>query len=343
MKNFIKRVFAGFVCCSFMTATIGCGANPESQSPNNQATEQPPVQTSASEPTRIDKDVTILVPFAAGGAVDVRARIVAETLKENLGVNVTVENLTGGGGTVCAAQFLSKSKNEFDLIFTTPAPFTLSPLVTNVSYTFEDVTPVAAVDAEVYGLYICPEKSGLETFDDVIEYGKEKELIFGSGGPSTNLHLLQSELYRRLGMTSNALPHKGAKEGLTNIMGGHSVITMAGLEVARDYVKEGMVVPVLTFTEEAYTGYDGFTVPPVTAYTDADLASMGRMTFFMREKTDKATLDAMSDALNQAIADPDCAEKLHELKGLDCSGESIEEMKEFLKEENELFAKLLQQ
>lgn len=289
----------------------------------------------------ITEDIDILVPFAAGGAVDVKARIVAKYMEQKLGVKVNVENVTGGGGSVCATQFLTTTKNPYTMIFTTSPVFTLSPLVTTVSYTYEDVLPLAALDGEVYGLFTCPEKSGLETFDDVIAYGKDHEIIFGSGGPTTNLHIMQNALYSDLGLASSTLPHSGAKEGLTNVMGGHSTITMAGLEVARDFVAEGMVEPVLVFLDEPYTGFENYEVPPVSNYTDQDIAIQG-VSFFMASSSTPADVSAeLEESVRAAIADPACKEEIAALNGFDWMDMTSEEAMEYLAKEHEVFKSML--
>lgn len=330
------------VLCLLCVLSLCAGCANKTAAPSQQE-DEPAQQDSVleTEVPEITEDIDILVPFAAGGAVDVKARIVAGYIEQELGVKVNVENVTGGGGSVCATQFLTTTKNPYTMMFTTSPVFTLSPLVTTVSYTYEDVLPLAALDGEVYGLFTCPEKSGLETFDDVIAYGKDHEIIFGSGGPTTNLHIMQDALYSGLGLTSSTLPHSGAKEGLTNVMGGHSTITMAGLEVARDFVAEGMVEPVLVFLDEPYTGFENYEVPPVSDYTDKDIAMQGVSFFVVSSSTPADIAAALEQAVRTAIADPACKEEIAALNGFDWTDMTSEEGVEYLAKEHEVFKSML--
>lgn len=331
----MKRIMLAMISVALLAFfCVGCSSKATPQVSEKESAE------SSEQTFEIKDDIRILVPFAAGGAVDVKARTVAEAMEAQLGVKVSVENITGGGGSICASQFVAQDDPN-TVLFTTSTVFTLSPLVTNVSFTYEDVLPLAALDGEAYGLYTCPEKSGLKTFDDVVAYGENNEIIFGSGGPTTNLHIMQAALYKELGFAFNTLPHSGAKEGLTNIMGGHSDITMAGLETARDFVAEGMVEPVLVFLDEAYTGYEGYEVPSVLDYVETDLALQGISFFFVNKDLPTEVASALQAAIKNAIAEPNCKETIQAMNGIDWTAMTTEEAMEYMKAENELFTTLL--
>lgn len=330
----MKRILLTMISVALLAfSCVGCSNKTTPRASEKESTE-------ISEQTyEIKDDIRILVPFAAGGAVDIKARTVAEAMEAQLGVKVSVENITGGG-SICASQFVAQDDPN-TVLFTTSTVFTLSPLVTNVSFTYKDVLPLAALDGEAYGLYTCPEKCGLKTFDDVVVYGENNEIIFGSGGPTTNLHIMQAALYKELGFASNTLSHSGAKEGLTNIMGGHSDITMAGLETARDFVAEGMVEPVLVFLDEAYSGYEGYEVPSVLDYAETDIALQGISFFFVNKDLPTEVASALQTAIKNAIAEPNCKKTIQAINGIDWTAMTTEEAVEYMKAENELFTTLL--
>src|SRR5882724_1352995 len=75
--------------------------------------------------------VKVIVPFGAGGATDVVARVFADRLQQRLGQTVTVENRGGAGGQIAAAAFARAPADGYTLMFTTAAPITVAPLLSD--------------------------------------------------------------------------------------------------------------------------------------------------------------------------------------------------------------------
>lgn len=261
---------------------------------------------------KIDQDITMYVTVKVGGALDVRARIMADYLSKELGVNVTVENVPGAGGLTCATQMITNKKGDYDLMFTAASTFTAGPVFEETClYTIDNFTVLGAVDVEEFGLFICPAKSGFNSFDDVVAYGKSNELIFGCGGIANVTYLYQAALYKGLGLNYNTLIHNGGIEGITNCMGGHNKITMCGLETARSYVENGDIVPVLTFNDTDYTGYDGYIVPSVKKYLDKDEnVYRSLMEIVCLSDVDDEYKAVLQEAVAKCLANPECVAEL---------------------------------
>ena len=298
----------------------GCGSKPASgteaqketaaavkESEGKDVSEAPVTEEKAT----FDDDITMYVHVKVGGALDVRARVVAEYLSKELGTNVTVENIAGAGGVTCVSQMLAQPHSEYDLLFAGVSVFTSCPLFTQTTYSLNDFRPLAPVDAEHFGLFVCKDQTGMETFDDVVSYAADHEVIYGSGGTGNVTQLYQASLYKKLGMNASTLAHDGAVQGITNLMGGHNVITMAGLETARTYVESGDIIPVLTFDSEPYEGYEGYLVPSVLDVGGSeDNTYQGMMFVSCLAGVDDAHALAMETALRKVLADPACIEDL---------------------------------
>lgn len=308
MKRFLTMLLALGMGLALLS---GCG---QTSAPANSTPEVESQSTVSSGEAKLNEPITVYVMVAPGGGLDVRARTLAPYLSERLGVDVTVENVEGGGGVICATQFINQKKGAHDIFMCAASVFTSATLTTEVSYSFEDVVPLGAVDNEQFGLFVCPQKSGLETMDDVIAYGKDNTLIFGSGGVGNVTFSMQDALYKALGLNAETLTHSNAPEGLTNCMGGHNVITMAGLEVARSYVESGDVVPVLTYSAEDYTGYEGYTVPSVTSLEGCEKLTYSGLQFMCVDSSlPQEDIELMQQALLDCLEDPDCAAALKEI------------------------------
>src|SRR3954464_5705884 len=93
------------------------------------------------------RPVTLIVPFPAGGAIDILGRAVAYALSENLGKPFVVENRTGAGGNIGGAAVAKAPADGYKLLFGTPAPIALNKLMyKGLTYDSErDFTPVVLV------------------------------------------------------------------------------------------------------------------------------------------------------------------------------------------------------
>ncbi|WP_199904990.1 tripartite tricarboxylate transporter substrate binding protein [Nocardioides sediminis] len=126
-------------------------------------------------------DVTMLVPFAAGGGSDLAGRATAGALEAANGdLNVNVENKDGGSGAVGYAQFLGESGNGQYLLATETALLAL-PLGGTVDWTYEDFTPIMKI-ADDFTLMVAPQDAPYETCTDVVDAAKSERIVAGISG-----------------------------------------------------------------------------------------------------------------------------------------------------------------
>ena len=107
---------------------------------------------------KIDENITMYVTVKAGGALDVRARILADYLTKDLGVNVTVENLPGAGGLTCATQMFTNPSGPYDMMFTAASTFTAGPVFEeSCIYTIDDFRAVGLYDGSGWWFFLYAE------------------------------------------------------------------------------------------------------------------------------------------------------------------------------------------
>lgn len=292
----------------------GCGGN---TSASDKAAVKVPKEAgneSADGKAEFKDDITMYVHVKVGGALDVRARVVADYLSKELGVPVTVENITGAGGVTCVSQMLAHPHSEYDLLFSGATVFTASPIFTQTTYSINDFRPLAPVDAESFGLYVSKAQTGMESFEDLKAYAEDHEVIYGSGGTGNITQLSQASLYKKLGIEASTLAHDGAVQGITNLMGGHNVITMAGVETARTYVDSKDIIPVMTFDSKPYEGYEGYKVPSVLDVGgDKENIHQGLMFVSCLASVDNAHAQALETALQRVLKNSDCIADLEKV------------------------------
>jgi putative tricarboxylic transport membrane protein len=129
----------------------------------------------------LDGDVTMLIPFAAGGGSDLAGRATAAAMEAaNDDLNINVENIDGGSGAVGYAQLQGQSGNAQYLLATETALLAL-PLSGVVDWAYEDFTPIMKI-ADDFTLMVTREDAPYETCADVVEAAKTDRIVAGISG-----------------------------------------------------------------------------------------------------------------------------------------------------------------
>lgn len=289
--------------------------------------------TSASaEITKLDKPVTVTVPFAVGSATDVRARIVMEYVQPMLGTTVTIQNSAGAAGMVGITEMMSKKSNSYELSFCSMAVFTAIPLFNKTIYSFDDIIPLISTDSEQFGMFACPAKSGINSFEDVKNY--KGRIKYATGAPGSIGHIMCATSMVGLGLEADHIVTNGASVNLSECLGGSNDLAFAGLGLAKDYVKEGKLVPVFTFNEVDYDGYKeyGYDMPCLKTL-GCDFACESLLFFGARKDTPANVVTFIQKCLEEALANPECVNRLQAAGALNMRVLNSEEIKDWAETE----------
>jgi len=172
------------------------------------------------------KAVTLVVPFAAGGGLDVTARIIGERLKDELGQPVLILNRPGAGSSVGARVVAAAPADGHTLFFTSGSAFAFANLlVPNMELKLQDFAPVAAV-ASNPAVIVASTKVQVKTLAELAGYANSADISFCSTG-SGGLNHLQLEMFRNVvksksGKNYNVthVPYNGLAPALTGIRDG---------------------------------------------------------------------------------------------------------------------------
>jgi tripartite-type tricarboxylate transporter receptor subunit TctC len=170
-----------------------------------------------------DKVVRIIVPVAAGGGVDVMARLLAQRLSERLGQQFIVENRAGAAGVIGTKSVIRSPADGYTLLYT-PSSLSLTVAVSKTApYDIaKDLTPIVNVAISPYALAV---KASLpaKTVGEFIAYAKANPnmLSYSSAGIGSASHLA-AELFKSMaGIEMVHVPNKGMSPALVDVMGGH--------------------------------------------------------------------------------------------------------------------------
>ena len=179
-----------------------------------------PVIAQEAYPSR---PVKFVVPFTAGGPLDVMARFMAQKLAEQWGKPVVVENQAGGSGSIGAAAVARAPADGYTLLVTVDIPLTMYPAVAEqVPYNPRtDFRPIAAVARSDNGLFVNP-SLGVSTTKELVELAKKQpgKLSFSSAGVAAPAHFA-GELFKAIaGVDMIHVPYKGAAPAMSAAMAG---------------------------------------------------------------------------------------------------------------------------
>jgi tripartite-type tricarboxylate transporter receptor subunit TctC len=171
-------------------------------------------------PTR---PVTMVIPFAAGGAPDLLGRILAPHLAERLGQSVTIENVGGAGGMTGTARVAKAPPDGYQLVLGTngthAANQTLSkhPLYNAAT----DFTPVALI-ADQPVLLVARKDLPADTLPEFIAYAKanQAKMQYGSAGPGSGTHLACVRLNLAIGIDVAHVPYRGSTPAMQDLVAG---------------------------------------------------------------------------------------------------------------------------
>lgn len=283
---------------------------------------------------KLDKPVTVTVPFKVGSATDVRARIVMDYVSKSLGQTVTIYNAPGAAGMIGITEMMGKNSKNYELSYCSTSVFTSIPLFNQTTYTMDDIIPLASTDTEQFGMFACPEKSGISAYEDVKSYSKRVK--YATGAPGSMGHIMCATSMLLLGIEADHIVTDGASVNLSECLGGSNDLAFAGLGVAKDYVKEGKLVPIYTFNEEDYKGYDGFTVPSLKSL-GADFSCESLLFFGARKDTPAEAVQMITESLKEALANEECQQRLIDAGVMEMDVRDGDTIKSHMAEELEKF------
>src|SRR2546429_895199 len=157
-----------------------------------------------------ERPIRLLLPFPAGGAVDLVARLVTVRMAEELGRPFVIENRTGAGGMIATDATAKAAPDGYTLLLTTPNHTINAALNSKLPYdTEKDLAPVSIV-AEVPELLVSHPAAPFADFAGFVAYARNNpgKLNYSSAGNGTLPHVTMELLLRRTGITVAHIPSK---------------------------------------------------------------------------------------------------------------------------------------
>ena len=292
-------------------------------------------QTYPSHPIRL------IVPFAAGGAVDVLARLLGSKLSEQMGQPVVIENKPGAGGVLAAAEVAKSPPDGYTILENTNGAAIAPALYKTLPFDAEkDFAPVTQLVASNLILVASP-KSGITSVKQLIERAKTKPdtLNYGSSGVGNPLHLTMEMLKHATGIQIQAVPFRGDAQINAALITGEVEVAVVPLATAVPLINDGRIVALGITGAKRSPAAPG--VPTVAEAGVPGFASTSWQGLFMAAKTPPAIVARMQQETAKALALPDVRARLGTM-AYEGVGNTPAEFDAFYKSEIAKFAKVIE-
>lgn len=188
------------------------------------------------------KPIRLVVPFAAGGALDVVGRIIGAKLTESWGRQVLIDNRLGAAGNI-GAEFVAKAAPDgYALLMSSVTTQAISmSLVAKPPYDFvRDYAPVALVASAPLTLVVHPALPA-KTVREFIALAKARpgELNYFSSGTGSGTHLAAAIFDQLAGIKTTHVPYKGGAQGVTDLLSGQVQFAFSTIGLAQPHVGSG--------------------------------------------------------------------------------------------------------
>jgi tripartite-type tricarboxylate transporter receptor subunit TctC len=286
------------------------------------------------------KQITYVVPFAAGGTTDILGRIIAQKLGPALGTTVIIDNKPGAGGNI-GSDFVAKAAPDGNTILggTISSHAINTSLYSKMPYdpvkNFQPITLIGMLP----NVLVVNANSPYKTVKDVIAAAKAKPdaIAFGSSGNGTSQHL-SGELFKSLaGINMLHVPYKGSAPAMQGLMGEQVTLVFENAVAAIPLVQSGKLRALAVTAGKRYSG-----LPDVPAIAESlpGYEIVSWQAVFAPAGTPQPVVQRLATEIARIIHEPDIKARLSTL-GVEPSGAGPAELGAFQKAEVAKWAHLI--
>ena len=258
-----------------------------------------------------DRPIRLLLPFAAGGTVDIMARPIAAKLHELLGVPVIVDNRSSAGGMLAAELTVQAAPDGQTLFMASSSALFIAPAYfRKVNYDpLKDFTPISLV-AQQPLLIVANVSLPVRNVKELIEYAKAHptKLNYGTVGLGTSNHLTGELLSKAAGIKMESIAYKGGAQGITAVIGNEIELMITQPNTGLPYVKSGRVRAIATTGATRNPSYPDTETLVEAGYKD--LVIIGYYTIVGPKGLTAPIVQRLNTEIRRAVASPAVSDAL---------------------------------
>ena len=257
-----------------------------------------------------EKEVQIIVPYAAGGATDLIFRALAESTSRYLGKAVVIVNRPGGGGTVGFTEGAQAKPDGYTLTAVI-TPVTILPHQVKTAFTYKSFAPIINV-VDDPSMFLVKADSPWKTTKEFVDYARKNPgmITVGNSGAGGGVHLVALAFEKAVGARFNHIPFAGGGASVTALMGGHINAVSVSPPEGIAQVKAGKLRIIALFADERFELF-----PNVPTVKEQGIPfSMGMWRGLAAPKgTPADVVKTLHDAFRKGMEDPAFKKNAHDM------------------------------
>jgi tripartite-type tricarboxylate transporter receptor subunit TctC len=262
-----------------------------------------------------NRPVRWLIGFAAGGPVDIVARIMSQWLSEHFGQQFVVENRAGSGGNIAAAAAINSTPDGYTLLFVAPNNAISTSLYKHLSYDFiRDTVPVASI-MQLTNMLVVSNDLPVKTVQEFIDYCKAHpgKVSYASSGYGTSVHM-SGELFKAMTKVEMVhVPYRGSAIAFPDIISNKVQLIFDNLPSALEQSRAGTVRAIGVTSPQRWPGVPDV---PAIAETVPGFESVGFYGISAPKGTPPEIVETLNKAVNEALKDPKLVARLADFGGI---------------------------
>jgi tripartite-type tricarboxylate transporter receptor subunit TctC len=274
------------------------------------------------------KPIKLVVGYAAGGATDVIARIIAIKLGEQLGQSVIVDNRSGANSNVGAEIVARSPADGYTLYVYTIANTINASLYDKLSYDpLKDFEPIGLI-AKVPNILVVNEKSPIKSVADYVQFTKESPngITFASSGSGSSIHL-SGEMFKMVAKLNMLhVPYRGSAPAMNDLLGGQVQSMFDNTPSALPHVRGGKLRAIAITSAQRST-----LLPDVPTVAESGFPGFDVQSWFglaAPAGTPRPVVDRLNAELSKVLTNPDVRQRLLNLAATPAPG-TPEQMRSF--------------
>jgi tripartite-type tricarboxylate transporter receptor subunit TctC len=262
-----------------------------------------------------DRPVHWMIGFAAGGPVDIVARIMAQALSESLGQQFIVENRAGSGGNIAAGAAINAAPDGYTLLFVAPNNAISTSLYKKLPFDFlRDTVPVASI-MQLTNMLVVSNAMPVKTVQEFIDYCKANpgKISFASSGNGTSVHM-SAELFKVMTKCDMVhVPYRGSAIAFPDIISNKVQLIFDNLPSALEQSRGGTVRALGVTSPQRWPSVPDV---PAIAETVPGFESVGFYGISAPKGTPGEVVEILNKAVGDALKDPKVVARLAETGGI---------------------------
>ncbi len=261
-----------------------------------------------SYPTR---PITFIVPYGAGGPVDVLARLLAEPMRQALGQSIVIENVTGANGTIGVGRAVRAAPDGYTVSIGNWPSHITNGAIYNLSYDIQrDLEPVARLSANPY-IIVARKDLPAQDVKELVSWLKASpdKASAGTAGLGSGQHISAVYFQKSTGTKFQSVPYKtGSSEIIRDIVAGHIDLTFDQAITALSHVRSGSVKAFAVTSDKRLDA-----APEIPTVDEAGAPGVYILTWYglwMPKGAPKEAIEKIGNAARAALTDPAVRAKL---------------------------------